>query len=91
LGLIDNWLRHLRDVYHRHEKELSALAEPARVDRLCELNVIEQVRNVCDTTVVRKAWARHQPLTVHGWIYALRDGLLRDLGVCIAGPQDLTH
>ena len=81
-GLIDNWLRHVGDVAEKHEAELAALAEHAqRFARLCELNVVEQVANVCQTTVVEDAWARGQELTVHGVVYGLGDGLLRDLGV----------
>ena len=84
LGLVDNWLRHVQDVRWKHEKEIEGLRnEEQRHDRLCELNVIEQVVNVSQTTVVRDAWAREQPLTVHGWIYDLHDGLLRDLGVSV--------
>jgi carbonic anhydrase len=82
LGLIDNWLRHVQDVRDAHRDELDAIPDPAgRVDRLCELNVAAQVRHVCETTVVRDAWLRGQPLTVHGCIYRLQDGILRDLGV----------
>jgi carbonic anhydrase len=82
LGLIDNWLRHVQDVATKHRRELDAVEDPAaRVDRLCELNVMEQTLNVCQTTIVQDAWARGQPLTVHSWIYRLQDGLLRDLGV----------
>jgi carbonic anhydrase len=84
LGLIDNWLRHIQDVGAKHRAELHALADEAkRFARLCELNVVEQVRNVGDTTVVRDAWRRGQPLAVHGWIYDVRDGLLRDLAVSL--------
>jgi carbonic anhydrase len=91
LGLVDNWLRHVQDVKSKHERGLARLStERERHDRLCELNVIEQVVNVCRTTVVREAWARGQALTVHGWIYALRDGLLRDLGMCAASEQETT-
>ena len=89
LGLIDNWLRHLRDVYRRHEDALRALPEADRPDRFCELNVIEQVAHLCQTTIVQSAWARGQDLTVHGWVYGLNDGLLHDLGVCVDGPRDL--
>ncbi len=82
LGLIDNWLRHVQDVRDQHRDELDAIPDAAsRVDRLCELNVAAQVRHVCETTVVRDAWQRGQPLTVHGCIYRLQDGILRDLGV----------
>jgi carbonic anhydrase len=80
LGLIDNWLRHLRDVHAKHRDDVDAIADPhAREDRLCELNVIEQVANVCQTSIVLDAWERGQQLTVHGWIYGLKDGLVRDL------------
>jgi carbonic anhydrase len=90
LGLIDNWLRHVQDVAGKHRAQLAALeTEAQRHDRLCELNVIEQVVNVSQTTVVRDAWARGQVLAVHGWIYALRDGLLRDLGMCITAESEL--
>jgi carbonic anhydrase len=89
LGLIDNWLRHVQDVRWKHQARLDALAtETLRHERLCELNVIEQVVNVGQTTVVRDAWARGQVLTVHGWIYDIRDGLLRDLGACINGKAE---
>jgi carbonic anhydrase len=85
LGLIDNWLRHVQDVAERHQPILDAAAEfPTRVDRLCELNVIEQARHVCQTTIVQDAWGRGQALAVHGWIYGLHDGRLRDLGVSTA-------
>ena len=80
-GLIDNWLRHVMDVSEKHGAELESLPEEARLDRLCELNVIEQAMNVCQTTVVEDVWARGQELTVHGVIYGLHDGLLRDLCV----------
>ncbi|GIK17812.1 MAG: carbonic anhydrase [Planctomycetota bacterium] len=81
LGLIDNWLRHLRDLHHEHEAALAATAPEARPDRLCELNVMRQVENLCHTTIVQDAWHRGGALSVHGWIYGLHDGLLRDLGV----------
>ena len=88
LGLIDNWLRHVQDVRWKHRDQLDALeTEAQRHDRLCELNVVEQVVNVAQTTVVREAWARGQALAVHGWVYGLRDGLLRDLGVARSGPE----
>jgi carbonic anhydrase len=90
LGLVDNWLRHVQDVRLKHASQLDALpSEEQRVDRLCELNVIEQVVNVSQTTVVCDAWARGQSLTVHGWIYGLQDGLLRDLGISVGGPAEL--
>ena len=80
-GLIDNWLRHVMDVSEKHAAELASIPEEQRVDRLCELNVIEQAMNVCQTTVVEDVWARGQELTVHGVIYGLHDGILRDLSV----------
>ncbi len=89
-GLIDNWLRHIRDVQRIHRDELEAIADPhQRHNRLSELNVIEQVANVCDTTIVRDAWEQGQEVTVHGWIYSLSNGLLKDLDVCITGAPDL--
>ncbi|HEX2204969.1 MAG TPA: carbonate dehydratase [Longimicrobium sp.] len=81
LGLIDNWLRHVQDVAAKHRAELRALDERARFDRLCELNVRAQVTNVARTTIVQDAWARGQDLTIHGWIYGIHDGLVRDLSV----------
>jgi carbonic anhydrase len=91
LGLIDNWLRNVRDVQRTHAEELAEIdSREALANRLCELNVAAQVANVCDTTIVREAWARGQQLSVHGWVYALRDGLLRDLGMKVssAGEAD---
>jgi carbonic anhydrase len=89
LGLSDNWLRHLQDVRQKHQKALARAGGAAEAsDRLCELNVIEQVANVCHTTIVRDAWERGQELTVHGWIYALRDGLLRDLKVTVTSLNE---
>ena len=91
LGLIDNWLRHVQDVGSKHQGQLARLPhEDQRHNRLCELNVIEQVVNVSQTTVVREAWARGQSLAVHGWIYKLDDGLLRDLGICVTAETELT-
>jgi carbonic anhydrase len=84
-GLIDNWLRHVMDVAEKHAAELASQPVESRLDRLCELNVVEQVVNVCQTTVVEDAWARGQELTVHGVVYGLHDGLLRDLGVSTGG------
>jgi carbonic anhydrase len=82
LGLIDNWLRHVQDVHAKHRSQIDAIASEAeRAARLCELNVIEQVASVSQTTVIRDAWARGQSVTVHGWIYDIHDGLLRDLEV----------
>jgi carbonic anhydrase len=79
----------VQDVRSKHDLQISRLAdEPTRHDRLCELNVIEQAVNVCHTTVVREAWARGQELAVHGWIYGLEDGLLRDLGICVTSERE---
>jgi len=86
-GLVDNWLRHIQDVRQQHLPGLDSLPEGERVDRLCELNVVEQVANVCRTTIVDDAWARGQPLSVHGLIYGIQDGLLRDLQVSAASPR----
>ncbi len=81
-GLIDNWLRHIRDVYRFHAKELDGIEDfEKRKDRLCELNVVEQVENICNTTIVKNAWQSNQLLSVHGWIFHLKDGLLQDLDV----------
>ncbi len=91
LGLCDNWLRHIRDVHQKHEEALRAITEPdRRLDRLCELNVIEQVANVCHTTLVQSAWKRGQSLSIHGWIYGIQDGLVRDLGTTMSGPDDIS-
>jgi carbonic anhydrase len=82
LGLVDNWLRHVQDVRTKYQGQLAQVNEgPERVDKLCEFNVIEGVANVCQTTIVRDAWERGQELAVHGWIYGIKDGLLRDLNV----------
>jgi carbonic anhydrase len=89
MGLCDNWLRHVQDVRWRHEAELDAIPGDAdRQNRLCELNVLEQVANVSQTTVVREAWGRGQSLSVHGLIYDVADGLLRDLGICNSAEAD---
>jgi carbonic anhydrase len=88
LGLIDNWLRHLHDVALKHANMLTELSDAAKVDRLCELNVIEQVANVAQTTVVRDAWDRSQMLAIHGWVYGLKDGLVRDLGATVTRTED---
>jgi carbonic anhydrase len=91
LGLIDNWLRHVQDVAQKHAALLSGMSdEQQRLDRLCELNVIEQVVNVCQTTIVQSAWERGQELAVHGWVYRLTDGLIRDMGISVTGPTELT-
>ena len=88
-GLIDNWLRHVLDVGEKHAAELAALSSARRFDRLCELNVVEQVVNVGQTTIVEDAWARGQDLIVHGLVYGLEDGRLSDLGVSIASVDEL--
>ncbi len=89
VGLVDLWLRHVQDVHLRHVSKVDALAPELRHDRLCELNVIEQVANVAQTIVVQDAWARGQCLTVHGWIYGLKDGLIRDLGLNLSRGEEL--
>ncbi|MGV7207850.1 carbonate dehydratase [Oxalobacteraceae bacterium A2-2] len=90
VGLVDNWLRHVQDVGHKHERYLGdTLPSARRSERLCELNVVEQVNNVCQTTIVQDAWERGQELTVHGWVYGLRDGKLHDLGMTVAAGHEL--
>jgi len=90
MGISDNWLRHVQDVHEKHGAYLGTVLEtPERHARLCELNVIEQVRNVCQTTSVQEAWERGQGLTIHGWVYGVADGLMRDLGVSIAAAADM--
>jgi carbonic anhydrase len=88
LGLIDHWLRHVQDLYHRHSAEVDALEGEPRVDRMCELNVAEQVGHLCRATIVQEAWRRGQPLALHGWIYGLSDGLLRDVGVGVGSAEE---
>jgi carbonic anhydrase len=90
LGLIDNWLRHVQDVQDRHASSIHAAGEADAVNRLCELNVIEQARNVSQTTIVRDAWTRGQTLFLHGWIYSLRDGLIRDLEFTAGGEAEVS-
>jgi carbonic anhydrase len=91
IGLADNWLRHVQDVHQKHERHLSETLSPAlRHNRLCELNVMEQVINICQTTIVQDAWEREQPLTIHSWVYGLKDGLLKDLGVTVSALEELT-
>ncbi len=90
-GLIDNWLSPIREVYRRHEPALRQIDNRDRLlDRLCELNVVEQVRHVVQSSIVQEAWQRNQPLCVHGWIYRLTDGLLKDMRMCIASNNDMT-
>jgi carbonic anhydrase len=90
LGLIDNWLRHIQDVGERHRNLLAASPdEPSRMDRLCELNVVEQALNVCRTTILQEAWGRGQNVAVHAWIYRLNDGLLHDLGFTVKSASEV--
>jgi carbonic anhydrase len=89
VGLADNWLRHVQDVHHKHDERIAPIGDvAARIDRLCELNVVEQVANVCQTTIVGDAWDRGQSLAVHGWVYGLRDGLVRDLLTTVTRRDD---
>jgi carbonic anhydrase len=88
-GLIDNWLRHIQDVGHMHQAQIEAIeGDDRRLDRLCELNVIEQVVNVCRTTVVQDAWEQGQTVAVHGWIYRVEDGLLQNLDVTVTNHEE---
>jgi carbonic anhydrase len=89
LGLVDNWIRHVGDVAQKHAALLDKLAESERHDALCELNAIEQAENVCLTTVIADAWARGQQLAVHGWVYSLADGKVRELGMDVDSPESL--
>ena len=90
VGLADNWLHHVHDVRDKHAEALAAIGlTDGRLDRLCELNVIEQVANVCQTTIVRDAWESGQELAIHGWIYGLKDGLLRDLNVTVVNRDEV--
>lgn len=91
VGLSDNWLRHVQDVHNRHRDGIAPGSGEDALNSLCELNVIEQVVNVSRTTIVQEAWARGQALAVHGWIYGLRDGLLKDLGLTLTGADALEH
>ncbi|UCH81815.1 MAG: carbonate dehydratase [Nitrospiraceae bacterium] len=91
-GLIDNWLRSIRNIYHRNAAEfVSFSTESDKLNKLCELNVREQVLNVANTTIIQDAWARAQKVAIHGWIYDIADGLLTDLGVCIESKNDLAR
>jgi len=91
LGLIDNWLRHVQDVHGKHRDHISAIPEEAQANRLCELNVIEQVQNVCQTSIAIDAWERGQQLSVHGWIYGLQDGHIRDLRTSVHNTEEATQ
>ena len=89
LGLCDNWIRHIKDIYDKHSVRIDKAAdEKSKADLLCELNVIEQVLNVCETSIVQDAWTRGQELSIHGWIYGINDGLLKDLNICISDPAE---
>ncbi|MEO5642482.1 MAG: carbonate dehydratase [Bacteroidia bacterium] len=89
-GLIDNWLRHIKDVYRFHHVELDAIAdEDVRVRRFVEINVMEQVRDLSKTSIVQNAWANNQPLHIHGWVYDIKDGLINELGLTFTCPKDL--
>lgn len=89
IGLADNWIRHVADVVQKHAALLDALPAPARYLALCELNAIEQARNVCLTTMVCDAWQRGQPLAIHGWVYGLDDGRINELGMDVHGPDEV--
>jgi carbonic anhydrase len=91
IGLADNWIRHVHDVRNRHQAWLDTLPPELQVDALGELNVIEQARNVCQTTIVEDAWARGQELVVHGWFYGLHNGLLRDLKMTVTGTAEMAN
>ena len=89
-GLVDNWLRHIRDIYHRHEQALKTIpGEAELLHTLCELNTVEQVINAGNTTIIQDAWQRGQEITIHGWIYAISDGKLKDLNVTVASRTEL--
>ncbi|MBL8303744.1 MAG: carbonate dehydratase [Ideonella sp.] len=88
-GLVDNWIRHVKDVRRLHQDLLDAIAPERRLQALCELNVLEQARNVCATSIVEDAWGRGQSVVVHGWVYGLHNGLLEDLAITVGGPQEL--
>jgi carbonic anhydrase len=91
-GLIDNWLLNIKDIYRYHQETIDALSNEAeKISLLCELNVAEQVANVCHTTIVQNAWKNGQELAVHGWIYSIEDGILRDLDVCVTNADELPH
>ncbi len=89
-GLIDNWLRHIKDIHRIYKDKLDDVTdEHKRIDLLCELNVIEQVANVCHTTILQHAWKAGKNVTVHGWIYGIRDGIIKDLGISVSGLNDV--
>jgi carbonic anhydrase len=88
-GLIDYWLLHIRDVIRFNEEKLEGLSPEKKIDLLCELNVLEQVTNVCETSIVQNAWTRGADLSVHGWIYDIQNGVLKDLDTCITSNEEL--
>ena len=88
IGLADNWIRHVQDVRNRHQAWLDTVDESQRVNALCELNVVEQALNACQTTVVQDAWQRHQELVIHGWVYGLHNGLLQDLHMTVTSAEE---
>ncbi|MEE9424307.1 MAG: carbonic anhydrase, partial [Methylococcales bacterium] len=88
-GLIDNWLRHIKDVRRFNIEKLERLNNDDRLNLLCELNVIEQATNICNTTIVQQAWRKGADLSVHGWIYNIENGILKDLDACVASIEDL--
>ena len=91
-GLIDNWLRNIKDLYRSHHAEIDALqSEKEKINLLCELNVVEQAANICHTTIVQSAWKSGQELTVHGWIYSIEDGILKDLGVTVTNLDEISQ
>ncbi len=91
-GLIDNWIRNIKDIHRFHQAEIDSLQnEKEKVDLLCELNVIEQVANICHTAIVQEAWNSGQKLSVHGWIYSIEDGILKDLDVCTTSPDEISQ
>lgn len=90
-GLIDNWLRHIKDVGRFNAEKLNGLEHEQKLNRLCELNVIEQVTNVCNTTIVKSAWKNGAELSIHGWIYSIENGILKDLGTCITSGETLNE
>lgn len=89
-GLIDNWLRNVKDVYRFHVDKFDGLPHEQKVDLLCELNVVEQVANVCNTTIVQNAWRKGNELSVHGWVYSIENGILKDLNTSISSKEQLT-
>ena len=91
LGLINNWLRHIQDVRDKHHALIELFREQQRVDLLCELNVLEQVMHVCQTTIVQGAWESGQELSVNGWVYGLEDGLVHDMGISVTGLEEISE